>query len=301
MTKRLCAPTIRGQSLHLQLLAALGAIFLSGYAPAQDMCAQQCDDRDAACIRACEMSRPTPFLCCSPPPPVLCFKRGKPCISSGVDHGLLGAWELRVPNPAGVSRWVWEIHQNGTYGLHVEDLLHVKDPRFALSNGDMAHGRYIIPASSLARLVRGSYELEDSATLTTTGDLRGTWHRDQPQAGSHLAGTWELRISTPAGLSRWVWDIHQDGTCGLHAVDVGAAFEQGGILIASQGRYVIGTNTMARPVVGSYELKDSATLISTGDLSGTWRRVQPRAAGHRGAPGIEGRKKSPVRTRSEPQ
>jgi hypothetical protein len=213
----------------------------------------------------------------------------------------VGVWELRVPNPAGISRWVWEIHQNGTYGLRVEDLLHVKDSRFALSNGDIAHGWYIIPAHSLARLVRGSYELEDSATLTTTGDLRGTWHRVQPQAGSHLAGTWELRISTPAGLSRWVWDIHQDGACGLRAVDAGAAFEQGGILIASQSRYVIGTNTMGRPVVGSYELKDSATLITTGDLSGTWRRLQPRAAGHRGAPRIRGSKHPPVFMGSKPQ
>lgn len=37
-----------------------------------------------------------------------------------VERGLVGTWELTVPNVQGVARWVWEIHANGTYAFHAE-------------------------------------------------------------------------------------------------------------------------------------------------------------------------------------
>src|SRR5215467_1496522 len=60
---------------------------------------------------------------------------------------------------------------------------------------------------------------------------------------SSIVGTWELNVPTPQGISRWVWEIHQDGTYSFHAEGPGAAPPHSGLFSAAKGRYTLNSTT----------------------------------------------------------
>lgn len=158
MTKHACAPTFYKRLLSWQLLLALGAVSLSGLAPAQDI-------------------EPEPYACCFTPIPPPCTGQGKRCAPAGVDPKLVGTWELRVRNPAGVSRWVWEIQRDGTYWFHAQG---PGAPPAHHGSFEAHLGRYLLKSKTSKWIDQGDYQLEDRATLITRGRLgAGTWHRVQ--------------------------------------------------------------------------------------------------------------------------
>jgi hypothetical protein len=98
-----------------------------------------------------------------------------------------------------------------------------------------------------------------------------------------IVGTWELKVPNPLGVSRWVWEIHQDGTYSFHAEGPGAAPAHSGTFAASEGHYTLNSTTLAWNDAGTYQLVSSATLVVTGRLgTGTWQRVKPQDAGDNG-------------------
>jgi Sel1 repeat-containing protein len=106
-----------------------------------------------------------------------------------------------------------------------------------------------------------------------------------------LVGTWEIVTPTPAGIARWVWEIHKDGTYRFHAEGPGAVQAHRGTFAASNGHYLLNSTTIKWNDAGTYQLEDSATLLATGKLgSGTWHRVQPKVTGHGGPQRITVRK-----------
>lgn len=97
---------------------------------------------------------------------------------------------------------------------------------------------------------------------------------------SSIVGTWELKVPTPQGVSRWVWEIHQDGTYSFHAEGPGAAPAHSGTFTASQGHYTLSSTTLAWNDAGTYQLASSARLVVTGRLgTGTWQRVTAPLSG----------------------
>jgi hypothetical protein len=94
-----------------------------------------------------------------------------------------------------------------------------------------------------------------------------------------LVGTWELKVPNPLGISRWVWEIHQDGTYDFHAEGPGAAPAHSGTFAASQGHYTLNSTTLSWNDVGTYRLATKSSLIATGRLgTGIWQRVAPKVA-----------------------
>lgn len=90
-----------------------------------------------------------------------------------------------------------------------------------------------------------------------------------------LVGTWEIVTPTPGGTARWVWEIYKNGTYSFHAEGPGAAPAHSGTFAAANGHYILNSTTMTWNDTGTYQLTDSATLVSTGKLgAGTWHRVQ---------------------------
>jgi hypothetical protein len=93
----------------------------------------------------------------------------------GVDHNLVGTWELSVPNPQGVARWVWEIHPDGTYDFHAEG------PGAAPSHHGTfaaAKGSYTLTSTTAAWNDTGTYQFTGPDTLVANGRLgTGSWHR----------------------------------------------------------------------------------------------------------------------------
>ena len=106
-----------------------------------------------------------------------------------------------------------------------------------------------------------------------------------------LVGTWEIVTPTPLGVARWVWEIHPDGTYHFHAEGPNAAQPHSGTFAAANGNYQLNSTTMAWNDAGTYELRDSATLVATGKLgTGIWHRVGAKAVGNRGSQRITVRK-----------
>jgi hypothetical protein len=100
-----------------------------------------------------------------------------------------------------------------------------------------------------------------------------------------LVGTWDLQVPGAAGLSRWVWDIHENGTYDFHDEGPGGAPSHSGSLSASGGQYTLVSTTMAWNDTGTYRLEGDNTLVASGKLgTGSWRRVSPAAASVPGAP-----------------
>jgi hypothetical protein len=106
-----------------------------------------------------------------------------------------------------------------------------------------------------------------------------------------LVGTWEIVTPTAAGVARWVWEIHRDGTYSFHAEGPGAAPAHSGTFAASDGHYVLNSTTMAWNDAGTYQLQGSATMVAQGKLgTGVWQRVQPKATARPGSQPITIRK-----------
>jgi hypothetical protein len=98
---------------------------------------------------------------------------------------------------------------------------------------------------------------------------------------SKVVGTWELSVPNPLGVSRWVWEIRQNGTYKFHAEGPGAAPTHSGTFAASDGHYTLKSTTLSWSDEGTYQLADTdnARLVATGKLgTGKWQRVQPKAA-----------------------
>ncbi|HEV2272024.1 MAG TPA: hypothetical protein VGR92_21440 [Steroidobacteraceae bacterium] len=195
-----------------QLVLAVGAMFLSGPAPAQDACAMQCYARQAAwcdgtefacpfdaqiCIKQqCERPAPSPLHGPIPTACQIAQNALRPCtnqprsdvpaggdVPTGVDGRLVGTWEIVTPTPVGVARWVWEIHKDGTYRFHAEGpgAVQAHSGTFAASKG-----RYVLNSKTMDWNDAGTYRLADGATLFAAGKLGpGTWHRVQPKATGH--------------------------------------------------------------------------------------------------------------------
>ena len=95
-----------------------------------------------------------------------------------------------------------------------------------------------------------------------------------------LVGTWEVVTPTPTGNARWVWEIFKNGTYSFHAEGPGAVPAHSGTFAAAKGHYVLNSTTVAWNDTGTYQLTDSATLVTTGKLgTGTWHRVQAQVPG----------------------
>ena len=112
----------------------------------------------------------------------------RPCTNQpvpvGVDGRLVGTWEIVTPTPLGVARWVWVIHENGTYDFHAEGPGAVKphSGTFAASGG-----QYVLNSTTgVAWNDSGIYEVRDGGTLFAKGKLGpGTWHRVGAKAATH--------------------------------------------------------------------------------------------------------------------
>jgi hypothetical protein len=109
------------------------------------------------------------------------------CSSPKVDPGLVGTWELNVPNPQGGARWVWDIHADGTYAFHAEGPGGVPS-----HNGvfDARNGKYTLRSTTMPWVDSGTYQLIHGNTLSATGKLgTAAWTRVQPAQPQTPAGS----------------------------------------------------------------------------------------------------------------
>ena len=100
------------------------------------------------------------------------------CSSSKVEPGLVGTWELNVPNQDGIARWVWDIHADGTYAFHAEGPGGVPSHSGTFeANG----GKYTLRATTMVWVDDGTYQLVHGDTLNAAGKLgRAAWTRVMP-------------------------------------------------------------------------------------------------------------------------
>lgn len=100
------------------------------------------------------------------------------CSSSKVDSGLVGTWELDVPNAQGVARWVWQIHAEGTYAFHAEGPGGVPSHSGTFK---ARNGKYTLRSTTMPWVDDGTYQLIQGNTLSATGKLgTASWTRVQP-------------------------------------------------------------------------------------------------------------------------
>src|SRR5262249_40864104 len=100
------------------------------------------------------------------------------CSSPKVDPGLVGTWELDVPNAEGVARWVWEIHAGGTYDFHAEGPGGVPSHKGVF---EARKGKYSLRSTPLSWVDSGTYQLIQGNTLSATGRLgTASWPRVGP-------------------------------------------------------------------------------------------------------------------------
>ena len=98
--------------------------------------------------------------------------------SQKVDPGLVGTWELNVPNPDGIARWVWEIHADGTYAFHAEGPGGVPSHSGVFEARD---GKYTLRSTTMPWVDEGTYQLIQANILSATGRLgTASWTRVQP-------------------------------------------------------------------------------------------------------------------------
>ena len=103
-------------------------------------------------------------------PVVACSDRSEP-----VDRGLVGTWELMVPNADGVARWVWDVHADGTYAFHAEGPGGVPAHSGEFQAGG---GRYALRSTTMVWVDSGTYQLTQPKTLRATGILgTASWIR----------------------------------------------------------------------------------------------------------------------------
>ena len=106
--------------------------------------------------------------------------------SGMVEPGLVGTWELMVPNVAGVARWVWDIRAEGTYAFHAEGPGNVPahSGRFEAQNG-----RYTLESTTTAWADTGTYRLAAADSLYGSGKLgSAVWHRVTVGGGAGNTG-----------------------------------------------------------------------------------------------------------------
>ena len=120
------------------------------------------------------------------------------CSGPKVDPGLVGTWELSVPNAAGVARWVWEVHAEGTYAFHAEGPggVPAHSGVFQANNG-----KYSLRSTTLLWVDSGTYQVIGGNTLSATGRLgTASWTRVEPVPP-------QTRTDSSATLSA---DAHRD-------------------------------------------------------------------------------------------
>jgi uncharacterized caspase-like protein len=89
-----------------------------------------------------------------------------------------------------------------------------------------------------------------------------------------LVGTWEIMVPSDRGMSRWIWRIMGDGTYKFRAEGPRAAPAHEGTIAAVNGHWSIHANRglTGYDDSGSYEIRDTAAVI-TGKLgTGYWKR-----------------------------
>ena len=89
-----------------------------------------------------------------------------------------------------------------------------------------------------------------------------------------LVGTWEIMVPSDRGMSRWIWRIMGDGTYKFRAEGPRAAPAHEGTITAINGYWSIHANRglTGYDDGGSYEIRDTAAVI-TGKLgTGYWKR-----------------------------
>ena len=92
-----------------------------------------------------------------------------------------------------------------------------------------------------------------------------------------LVGTWEIMVPSDRGMSRWIWRIMGDGTYKFRAEGPRAAPSHEGTIAAVNGHWSIHANKglIGYDDGGSYEIRDTAAVI-TGKLgTGYWKRSLP--------------------------
>jgi hypothetical protein len=103
-------------------------------------------------------------------------------MASQVDPGLVGTWEMMVPNAKGVARWVWDIHAEGSYDFHAEGPGNVPAHSGSFSAKD---GQYTLQSNTLAWADSGTYQLIQGNTLQAVGRLgAGSWQRVQQDSAN---------------------------------------------------------------------------------------------------------------------
>lgn len=90
-----------------------------------------------------------------------------------------------------------------------------------------------------------------------------------------LVGTWEVMVPNTAGVARWVWDIHADGSYAFHAEGPGDVPAHSGEFEARDGAYHLRSTTMVWVDSGTYQLTQPSTMRATGILgTASWKRVR---------------------------
>jgi len=92
-----------------------------------------------------------------------------------------------------------------------------------------------------------------------------------------LVGTWEIMVPSDRGMSRWIWRIMGDGTYKFRAEGPRPAPAHEGTIAAVDGHWSIHANRglTGYDDSGSYEIRDTAAVI-TGKLgTGYWKRSLP--------------------------
>jgi hypothetical protein len=90
-----------------------------------------------------------------------------------------------------------------------------------------------------------------------------------------LVGTWEIMVPSDRGMSRWIWHIMGDGTYKFRSKGPRAATAHEGTITAINGHWSIHANRglTGYDDGGSYEIRDTAAVI-TGKLgTGYWKRT----------------------------
>ena len=128
------------------------------------------------------------------------------CSSSKVDSGLVGTWEVNVPNSDGVARWVWDIHADGTYAFHADGPGNVPSHSGTF---EAKNGKYTLRATTMVWVDDGTYQLIHGDTLNAAGKLgRAAWTRVRPasaraptdtSAKPAMGATPDSNAKTPAG------------------------------------------------------------------------------------------------------
>jgi hypothetical protein len=101
-----------------------------------------------------------------------------------VESGVVGRWEIFMPNQRGVARWIWEISPNGLYAFRSEG--RGAAPRHEGTIG-ASDGRWTLRAQRGLPGWEdgGSYEVRDGNTLVIAGRLgTGAWRRVDGWKGS---------------------------------------------------------------------------------------------------------------------